>query len=1227
MKDALKRDKLVQRGVLCFEIEAAGLMNHFPCLVVRGICDYADTHKNSSWQPYAAMVAAAYSKDLLGLVNITAVEGEKKLSELIVSVASMQREQHKTLNDTKRAVNGIESQQRMNSFRDWLRPTEPSDNANRAKDLRYGETGTWFLNSPEFQKWLSGNCQHLCLYGPGGCGKTVLSSTILDLLREKRTGITLYFFFDFNDLHKRTLDGLVRSLFFQLYSVAGSHTLKIDALQKRLKDGRRSPSTTDLVECLTDTLATVEEAIILVDALDECKEEDEEREKLIKWILEIGSSNSLPHVKLITTARLEPAFKARLNPQLPHADCVQLVKEAIKSDIETYVKGYLSSRPGYHTWAPEHPIVKQILNKLTEKADGMFRYAACQMDDIVSCLGPEDIENVLDSLPETIQETYKRSIERIPSMYREKAIRLLQVLVHTDYFVELAAAVDIVSVRSDFRNFNFADRICPEDIVRLCPNLLSVIEVQYHTGPNAIRMTRLQFAYLSVKEFLIQYDCPTFAFIDRNVSVNIVRTCVSYLLGSQKGDTIDKQKPRPFKPLAKEMWIQHAAAAEGSPEALSAMADLLETRFGDFVAWVNTGLKLKIDLDNLYTSPLHYVCSLGLQEIAKTLILRGVDVDHRKHKDTSMSPIEIASYMDQASVVQLLLDVGVSHNTTGSACYGSALRISCERGNASITKLLARRGADLNRLEGNDDMRRSPLQIAIAREDMKLIQALLDEGVDVNADCGRFGTALQTASSLGLFQVIELLLKHGVIPNRKGGTYGHALQAAVTEGHYSTTQLLLESGAEIDGPSNAIHGNALQGATRCNRLDIVKLLLEKGADIHVRHGTQGHALQIAAEEANQQMLKLLLDEGADVNASSDTKYGSALHAAAQLCHEGVVDMLLEREADVNAAIGIYGHVLQASAQQGHGHMVKILLDRGADVNAASGIYGHALQAASRQGHRDVVEILLNRGANVNAQGGIYGNALYAAATGGHRDIIQLLLDGGADADGQGDRCGSKLKQTARGSANMADLPPRSGAETKRPLCPAIRRGDTDVARLLLSRGANPNALVDVSRPRFKHSLLIESLFKSQLEIAEELLVYGADPNAKTCRHRPNQTALHLALDKGFEEMVLVLLQKGANPDGLSSFPPFTPLQLSVKNGSVNYVRLLLDHGAGVETLGGYTKNLTALIMAKRSGNEEILQALEQARTEKKNDGKRKHAETVDNTTENSGNKRPQRHGS
>jgi nucleoside phosphorylase len=70
MKDAKIRDKLANEyGVLCFETEAAALMDNFPCVVIRGICDYSDTHKNDVWQCYAAVVAASYAKELLNSMH------------------------------------------------------------------------------------------------------------------------------------------------------------------------------------------------------------------------------------------------------------------------------------------------------------------------------------------------------------------------------------------------------------------------------------------------------------------------------------------------------------------------------------------------------------------------------------------------------------------------------------------------------------------------------------------------------------------------------------------------------------------------------------------------------------------------------------------------------------------------------------------------------------------------------------------------------------------------------------------------------------------------------------------------------------------------------------------------------------------------------------------------------------------------------------------------------
>lgn len=74
IKNSHKRDLLGKDNILCVEMEAAGLMNNFPCLVIRGICDYADSHKNKRWQSYAALAAAAYAKELLSTIPALEVE-------------------------------------------------------------------------------------------------------------------------------------------------------------------------------------------------------------------------------------------------------------------------------------------------------------------------------------------------------------------------------------------------------------------------------------------------------------------------------------------------------------------------------------------------------------------------------------------------------------------------------------------------------------------------------------------------------------------------------------------------------------------------------------------------------------------------------------------------------------------------------------------------------------------------------------------------------------------------------------------------------------------------------------------------------------------------------------------------------------------------------------------------------------------------------------------------
>lgn len=66
--------------VLCFEMEAAGLMDSFPCLVIRGISDYSDSHKNDIWQPCATVTASAYAKELLRKIRPSELMNTQKVA-------------------------------------------------------------------------------------------------------------------------------------------------------------------------------------------------------------------------------------------------------------------------------------------------------------------------------------------------------------------------------------------------------------------------------------------------------------------------------------------------------------------------------------------------------------------------------------------------------------------------------------------------------------------------------------------------------------------------------------------------------------------------------------------------------------------------------------------------------------------------------------------------------------------------------------------------------------------------------------------------------------------------------------------------------------------------------------------------------------------------------------------------------------------------------------------
>ncbi|RYO97164.1 hypothetical protein DL764_007368 [Monosporascus ibericus] len=189
IKDASVRDRLSRKkDVLCFEMEAAGLMNHFPCLVIRGICDYSDTHKNKEWQ---------------------GVDAEQKISELVLASVSRIEGNVETLGSKMNRKEDLE-------VLDWITPVDYGPQQSDFLRRRQPGTGQWLLDSEEYQNWLNASKQTLFCPGIPGAGKTILASIIIDDLwnrfHENTTVGIAYLYCNFRRKDEQTVEAVRTAL-------------------------------------------------------------------------------------------------------------------------------------------------------------------------------------------------------------------------------------------------------------------------------------------------------------------------------------------------------------------------------------------------------------------------------------------------------------------------------------------------------------------------------------------------------------------------------------------------------------------------------------------------------------------------------------------------------------------------------------------------------------------------------------------------------------------------------------------------------------------------------------------------------------------------------------------------------------------------------------------------------------------------------------------------------
>jgi ankyrin repeat protein len=344
----------------------------------------------------------------------------------------------------------------------------------------------------------------------------------------------------------------------------------------------------------------------------------------------------------------------------------------------------------------------------------------------------------------------------------------------------------------------------------------------------------------------------------------------------------------------------------------------------------------------------------------------------------------------------------------------------------------------------------------------------------------------------------------------------------------------------------------------------VRALLKQGVNVNTAEPDGTTALHWAADRNQLEVMTLLVRAGANVKAAN--RLGMTPLAVACTTGTGaMVELLLTAGADPNAASAEGETALMTAALAGKVDVIRVLLAHGADVNVDEKWKGQtALMWAAAEGHAEAVKLMVEAGANVKARSNTGYTPILFAVREGHSDVVRLLVNAGASPQ---DRLvkGSTKNELAPVPSGTQASSTRDG-DTTPALSLAIINGHYELAALLLEQGADPNAfdargsalhsLAWMRRPGLPQGRINvpppQTGRLDSLELAKLLLAKGANPNARIDWKEQR-------FDRDDGEI--------RNPPDISvgrgfiSYVGATPFYLAAKHADVDFMRVLVANGA------------------------------------------------------------------
>ncbi|KAK2792866.1 hypothetical protein FQN52_002544 [Onygenales sp. PD_12] len=1141
LRDAAARDKIVKDigdECICFEMEAAGLMRHFPCLVIRGICDYADSHKNDRWQRYAAATAAAYGKELLGYVPARDLQETQRALDFL---RSMGQEINKEVRATRSELQEWKQSDESRKILSWLKDTDPGAQLSDFLGRRQAGTGIWFLNDDTFTAWLTGG-QQRTLFCPGvpGAGKTIMASIVVDELYrrfqyDEDVGIS-FLFCNFGLRHIEKPKDMMAGILKQLVR-------KNDPLPEAVKNlydtnerkGTR-PLYDELSIALDSTLSRYSKTFIVADALDEA---DEAASQVLSTLMELQSRH---HIRLLVTSRFVPEITAKFN------NSPWLEIRANDDDVEKYVQDQIKQRLPYV--AKDSELRTEVTNKITKAVDGMFLLAYLHVDSLRGKTRPKAIKTAISKLQSgsgAYDRAYEVAMGRIEGHIDEQVKLAKQTLTWivcakrplSAKEIQHALAVEIGESRFDPDNMPDIDYA-----ISLCVGLVTrdkksdVVRLVHYTTQEYFERTRDR--WLPEGHQYIATSCLTYLAFDAVRDVVLIQDNPTPR-EKTKGLEVYMAKYCLYDYSCRN-WGHHA---RGHSVPMPLIMHLLE----DAVKVAACAWPLNMPLNNFIADEkkdapgppggIFVAAYFGLDDVV--LAFLEADIGNARLKDQKgRTPLSFAATTGQESTVELLLNRDADPNLDAHG-YSPLLR-AVSNGHERTAEILLGRGAN----------------VCATTDDSGCDSGISSTKIELSANLSKkpFYSPLLLAVEDGYATIANVLLERGANPDYQN-EFGHSpLLVAVRRNNSALVNLLVNHGASINIEDSRLR-TPLYNAVMHEHGVMVKSLAELGADIHHKDDLGQSPLHFAVKCGKRATVETLVSLGADLLSANNSGH-TPLHEAAVCGHAEIVRLLLERGANPNLN-DHYGQTpLSKAILRSHKAVAEILLEKGADPNCKDKDgQTPLLQLQSRYQWEEMVELLLERGADPNIKDHMGQSVLLHAATRRSIIVFQLLL-----------RYEPEVDVTDR--------------EGQTPLMKAARSGFKEAVKALLDKGADPNHKDHKRETPLSQAARADD---DSGEVVEMLIREGADPNFK---NSDSNTPLSLAAGKGHQHAVKLLLEREADANSKNSYGD-TPLVLAAEKGHQHVVKLLLERGVEPESID--RNRQTALAKAAAASSTETVKML------------------------------------